>query len=156
VVPAEAAMLPLPDESVGLILNRHGRLVAAEARRVLRPGGVLLTQQVGSEDCADLNELLGAPPAHAASSWTARTAGRALEVAGFRLADVREEHPVLTFYDVGAVVYQLRLVAWQVPDFSPQRYDVPLRRLHERIGAAGRLDVRAHRFLIVAERGPAG
>jgi SAM-dependent methyltransferase len=155
VLPAEGGTLPLPDESVGLILNRHGRLVAAEVRRVLRPGGVLLTQQVGSEDCADLNELLGAPPAHAASSWTARTAGQALEAAGFHLADVREEHPVLTFYDVAAVVYQLRRVAWQIPGFSPQRYDVPLRRLHERISAEGRLDVRAHRFLIVAER-PSG
>jgi SAM-dependent methyltransferase len=60
--PAEMGTLPLPDESVSLILNRHGRLAAPEVRRVLRPGGVLLTQQVSSEDCTDLNELLGAPP----------------------------------------------------------------------------------------------
>jgi SAM-dependent methyltransferase len=152
VLPAEMGTLPLPDESVGLILNRHGRLVASEVRRVLRPGSVLLTQQVGSEDCADLNELLGASPAHAPGSHTARTAGKALSAAGLHVADVREEHPVLTFYDVGAVVYQLRLVAWQIPDFDPKRYDVPLRRLHQRIGAEGRLEVHSHRFLIIAER----
>lgn len=152
VLPAEAGTLPLPDESAGLILNRHGRLVATEVRRVLRPGGVLLTQQVGSEDCANLNEMLTAPPARARGSWTARTAAKAVSAAGLHLTDVREEHPVLTFYDVGAVVRHLRLVAWQVLDFNPGRYDVPLRRLHQRIRAEGRLDVHAHRFLIMAER----
>jgi hypothetical protein len=56
-----ASLGPLPDGSVDLILNRHGRLIAPEVRRVLCPGGVLLTQQLGSEDCADLNEMLTAP-----------------------------------------------------------------------------------------------
>ena len=152
VLPVGAEKLPLPGGSVDLVLNRHGRLVASEVRRVLRPGGVLLTQQVGSEDCADLNEMLAAPPAHARGSWTARTATRALSAAGLRLTDVRQEYPALTFYDVGAVVRHLRLVAWQVPDFDPWRYDVPLRSLHQRIRAEGRLDVLAHRFLIIAER----
>jgi len=152
VIAAEAGNVPLPDGSVDLILNRHGRLAAAEITRLLRPGGMLLTQQVGSEDCADLNEMLGAPPAHARESWTSHAAGAALSAAGLRLTDVREEYPVLAFYDVGAVIYQLRLVAWQVPDFTPGRYDAALRRLHERIQQEGRLEVRAHRFLVCAER----
>ncbi|MDQ2811822.1 MAG: class I SAM-dependent methyltransferase [Actinomycetota bacterium] len=151
-LPAERGTLPLPEGSIGLILNRHGRLVAPEVGRVLRPGGVLLTQQVGSGDCADLNELLGARQAYVPGSWTAHTAGKALEAAGLHLADVREEYPVLTFYDVGAVVYHLRLVTWQIPDFDPERYDGPLRRMHQRMSAEGRLDVHAHRFLILAGR----
>ncbi|GLY78285.1 class I SAM-dependent methyltransferase [Actinoallomurus iriomotensis] len=144
--------LPLPDASVGLVLNRHGSLAAHEVRRVLRPGGVLLTQQVGSEDCADLNEALGASPAHAPDSWTLRTASKELSAAGLRLTLMREEHPVLTFYDIGAVIYHLRMVAWQIPDFSVERYDASLRRLHQRISAEGRINVHAHRFLIAAER----
>ncbi len=151
VLRAEEGTLPLPDGSVGLILNRHGRLIAPEIRRVLRPGGVLLTQQVGREDCADLNEMLGAPPAPARGG-TARTAGQALAAAGLCLGDIREEYPVLTFYDVSAIVYHLRLVTWQIPDFSPERYDVALRHLHQRIAADGRLDCHAHRFLITAGR----
>jgi SAM-dependent methyltransferase len=145
-------MLPLPDRSIDIVLNRHGRLAAQEIQRVLRPGGILLTQQVGSDDCAALNEALGAPPAHPPGSWTLHTAGEALSAAGLRLTRREEEHPVLTFYDIGAVVYHLRLVAWQIPDFNPERYDCALRRLHRRMCAEGRLDVRAHRFLITAER----
>ncbi|MFD5315293.1 class I SAM-dependent methyltransferase [Streptomyces sp. NPDC127098] len=144
--------LPLPDGSIDVVLNRHGRLAAPEVRRVLRPGGVLLTQQVGSEDCAELNHALGAPPARPPGSWDLRTAREALSAAGMEPIRTAEEHPVLTFHDVGALVHHLRLVAWQVPDFSPERYDSALRRLHRRMCAEGRLDVRAHRFLIIAER----
>ncbi|TDC76560.1 class I SAM-dependent methyltransferase [Streptomyces hainanensis] len=70
--------LPLPDASVDVVLNRHGRLAAREVARVLRPGGVLLTQQVGSDDRAELNAALGAPPARPPGSWDLGTAGAAL------------------------------------------------------------------------------
>jgi SAM-dependent methyltransferase len=152
VVQAETQALPVPDESVDLVLNRHGRLDPAEVCRVLRPGGVLFTQQVGSEDCADLNEILEAPPAYAHGTWTAQVAGDELAAAGLHLVEAREEHPTFTFYDIGAVVYQLRLVSWQIADFEPARYDAPLRRLHQRICEHGHIDVHSHRFLITARR----
>ncbi|GAB2879816.1 class I SAM-dependent methyltransferase [Streptomyces mayteni] len=157
VLPTDAtAELPLPDASVDVVLNRHGRLAAGEVARVLRPGGELLTQQVGSDDCAELNEALGAPPAHPPGSWDLRTAGAALTAAGLELTGTREEQPVLAFLDIGAVVHHLRMVAWQIPDFTPERYDAALRRLHRRIRAEGRFAVRAHRFLISGRRPEAG
>jgi SAM-dependent methyltransferase len=142
--------LPISDASVDLVLNRHGRLVASEIKRVLRSGGVLLTQQVGSDDCADLNTWLGAPPAHPPESWTLRAANEALSAAGLRPTNTREERPLPTFYDIGAVIYHLRLVTWQIPDFRPELYDAPLRRIHEHLRDTGHLDVKAHRFLVVA------
>lgn len=140
--------LPADDAEFDLVLNRHGACDAGELARVLRPGGTLLTQQVGSDDCAALNTALGATPAYPPGSWDAAVAGAALTAAGFTLLDVREEHSTLTFADVGALVFQLRMVPWQVPDFTVERYDEPLRRLH----AAGPIVAHAHRFLIVAVR----
>ncbi|WP_327004983.1 class I SAM-dependent methyltransferase [Dactylosporangium sp. NBC_01737] len=139
---------PLPSAGFDLALNRHGACDAGELARVLRPGGLLLTQQVGSDDCASLNTALGAPPAYPPGSWDAAVAGASLTAAGFTLLDVREEHPALTFADVGALVFQLRMVSWQVPDFTVERYDEALRRLH----AAGPIVTHAHRFLILAAR----
>jgi len=144
--------LPTSDASVDLVLNRHGRLVAPEIKRVLRPAGVLLTQQVGSEDCAALNNWLAAPPMRPPDSWTLRTAHEALSAVGLRPTITHEERPLFTFYDIGAVIYHLRLVTWQIPAFSPELYDAPLRRMHEHLRDTGRLDVKAHRFLVVAER----
>lgn len=144
---APGPALPVSSASVDLVLNRHGRLDPAEVARVLTPGGTLLTQQVGSDDCAEINAALGAPPAYD-RVWTAATASEALRAAGLTVTEAREEHPAFVFHDVGALVFQLRAVAWQVPGFTVRAYDAALRRIH----ADGPLHARSHRFLIRAER----
>jgi SAM-dependent methyltransferase len=146
--------LPGGEEEFDVVLSRHGRLPAQDVARLLRPGGTLLSQQVGSDDLTELNAALGAPPPHPVR-WTAEVAAAALEAAGLQVVDVREEHPLLTFRDVGAIVYQLRAVPWQVRDFDPERYDGALRRLDAVIRAQGHFTVPAHRFLVRAQR-PAG
>jgi SAM-dependent methyltransferase len=144
------------DAEFDLLLNRHGRLDAVESARVLAGGGTLLTQHVGSDDCAELNRALGAAPRRpAAIGGDLASATAALEAAGFAIADARQEWPVLTFRDIGAVVHHLRMVSWQVPDFSVERYDSALRRLHAQIRATGGFDVRTHRYLVRAVRSSA-
>jgi len=141
--------LPIDARSVDLVLNRHGRLDSAEIARVLRPGGALLTQQVGSADCAGINEALAAPRAYD-TTWDAATAADAVTAAGLDVIEVREEWPLFTFYDIGALVFQLRAVPWQVPDFTVHRYDSALRRIDEQIRAHGEFSVHSHRFLLHA------
>jgi SAM-dependent methyltransferase len=148
---APAPTLPAGPESADLVLNRHGRLHAGEISRVLRPGGRLLTQQVGSDDCAEINESLGASPAYG-ERWDAETATTTLQAAGLTVTDVRQEHPTLVFHDVGALVFQLRQVSWQVPGFTVDRYEDALRRIDRRIRRQGEFTVHAHRFLIQAHR----
>lgn len=130
----------------------HGRIVqgplpfsGAEIARVLRPGGTFLTQQVGGSNLSGLNTLLGAPPyAHAA--WTLEVAVRQLQTAGLRLLRAEESFPPVTFNDVGAVVFQLRAVAWQISGFTVAAYRDALRRLDERMPVT----VTGHRFLVEA------
>jgi len=146
------APLTVPDGAFDLVLSRHGRITPAEVHRVLSPGGTLLTQQVGSEDCAGLTTALGAAPAHRPGSWTLRGVDAALTAAGGRVGTAREGWPLYTFTDVGAVVYQLRMVPWQTPDFTMDRYDTALRRLDAHIRTDGPLRVHSHRFLLHATR----
>ncbi len=143
--------LPGGENEFDVVLSRHGRLPAEDIARLLRPGGTLLSQQVGSDDLAGLNAALGAPAPHP-KAWTAEVAVAALEAAGLEVTDVREERPAFTFHDVGAVVYQLRAVPWQIRDFTPQRYDRELRRLHAQIRDEGHFTAIAHRFLVRAVR----
>jgi SAM-dependent methyltransferase len=140
--------LPFADKSFSLVLNRHGRFDAAGIARVLADGGTVLTQQVGSDDCVDLNHALGAPVTD--RRWNLGVATEALTAAGLDIVDAREEWPLLTFHDIGAVVYQLRMVPWQAPGFTAARYDQALRRLHARIEAEGPFAVRTYRFLVRA------
>ncbi len=143
--------LPGGEDEFDVVLSRHGRLPAADIVRLLRRGGHVLTQQVGSEDLAGLNVALGAPPAHR-QPWNADVAVAALTAAGLEVTDVREERPPVAFHDVGAVVRQLRDLPWQIRDFSPRRYQDSLERLDTFIRLHGDFTVTAHRFLVEAVR----
>ena len=50
--------LNFPDESFDVIINRHGDLNPADFFRMLKPGGVFITQQVGAENDQELVKLL--------------------------------------------------------------------------------------------------
>jgi len=134
-------------ENFDLILNRHGRLDATALANRLMPGGRLLTQQVGSRNHLELTRLLDAP---SPQSWSLSTAVAQLEAAGLRVEHADEALLPCTFRDIGAVVYQLRMVAWQVPDFNPAVYEEKLRKLHQRILTEGGLTVHEHRFYLEA------
>jgi SAM-dependent methyltransferase len=151
--------LPVEDDAVDLILNRHGRLVATEVARVLRPGGILLTQQVGSQNDIGINEALGAPPVTAPTGTTDATDAtsteavvRSLVAQGFDIVEVAEHWPDFAFADIGALVYHLKAIPWQIPDFDVTTYEPALRKLDEQIRATGPFVVRNHRYLIRARR----
>ena len=51
--------LPFADNSFDLVLNRHDFYDVNEVRRVLKPGGYFITQQVGGSNNLRLRALLG-------------------------------------------------------------------------------------------------
>jgi SAM-dependent methyltransferase len=141
--------LPFPDSSFPLAINRHESYYPAEVYRVLAPGGVFITQQVGGTHHRALNRLLGAPET-SGMAWNLAFAVDQLAGASFRVIDQREEFPETVFRDIGAVVYYLKAAPWQVPDFTVERYHDRLAALHERIEAEGSLRVSGHLFYLEA------
>jgi len=93
---------------------------------------------------------LGAPTD--GEEWTLNRARQELEVAGL-ITDHREEaFPTARFLDVEGIVYLLKVVSWQVPDFTVDRYFEQLRDLDAEIHPQGSVDVTTHRFLAVARK----
>lgn len=150
--PQTATRLPADDAEFDLILSRHGTFDPAEFWRVLSPHGVVLTQQVGVRNDLELNRALGAPADDTPGTPDFSDSVAELERIGFTILAAREAHPVSVFHDIGAVVYQLRMVPWQIPDFDIDRYDQQLRQLDRRIRQDGPLAARNHRFLIRAAK----
>ncbi len=66
--------------------------------------------------------------------------------------DLRSERLRAAFFDVGAVVYFLRLVVWTVPGFTVDGYRSQLRALHDRIERDGSFVAHSTRFLIEATK----
>ncbi len=140
-----------PEGRFDLVLNRHGRLDAPALAELLDPGGTLLTQQVGSRNQLELNEALGVQAPQAPHGWTLSVAVDQVEAAGLRVLRADEASLPFTYRDIGAVVHQLRLVAWQVPGFQPVAYDERLRALDRTIRRDGGFTVHDHRFWLEAE-----
>jgi SAM-dependent methyltransferase len=142
--------LPFAAGSFELVTSRHPvDTWWDEIARVLTPGGAYLSQQVGPHTVRELSEaLLGPLPQR--SSRDPAAARHAAERAGLVVTDLRVERPRTEFYDIGAIVYFLRLVVWTVPDFSVARYRGQLMRLHEQIQHDGAFRTSASRFLIEA------
>lgn len=77
---------------------------------------------------------------------------RGAEHAGLTVERCDLERPRTAFYDVGAVVYFLRLVPWIAPDFTVPRYRDRLLALHELIERAGVFETTASRTLVQATK----
>ncbi|HEX2907258.1 MAG TPA: class I SAM-dependent methyltransferase [Phototrophicaceae bacterium] len=144
--------LPLPDTTFDLVINRHESYDPAEVRRVLKPGGEFVTQQVGGTNDRDLNRLLGAKLNSDFDHWTLAYARKEVEAAGFEIIAAHEDFPIMRIFDVGAVVYYLKAIPWQIEDFSVESYFDQLLALHQTIQQQGYVDLHDHRFLIVARK----
>jgi SAM-dependent methyltransferase len=148
-----AAMdLPFEDGAFDLVINRHGGILAAEIHRVLAPGGWFITQQVGDRNCIQLDEALQVQPDALSAMWTMDMAAKQLEDAGLRIVLRKEEFPNTEFKDVGAVVYFLKAIAWQVTDFTVEKYYDQLAEIHNSIQTTGGFPVQQHRFYIEAQK----
>jgi SAM-dependent methyltransferase len=146
------ASIPLPASSLDLVLNRHGGYYENELFRLLKPGGIFLSQQVGGHNNTRLNELIQNQPDFKYSYWTKNVIARLLTDAGFELLKISEDFPEALFTDIGAVVFCLRIISWQIGDFSLEKYRGKLYTIHQNILAHGPLKVREHRILVEARK----
>ena len=144
--------IPLPNASLDLVLDRHGSYSEIELLRLLKPGGIFLTEQVGGQNCIRLNELLQDKVEFQYSYWTKKMITRQLTKAGFELFTVEEEFPQAEFVDIGAVVFYLRIISWQIADFTIEKYRLKLYAIHQDIQAHGPLHVHDHRILVEARK----
>jgi SAM-dependent methyltransferase len=144
--------IPLEDQQFELIINRHESYSISELDRLLKPGGRFITQQVGSRDCFELNQFLDAPFDSNAGTWSLEQEVAQFEEAGFHIERAEEALLASHFYDIGAVVFFLKIIEWQIPDFTPQKYHDRLLAMHHLKEDAGAFRARGHRFLIQASR----
>ena len=151
VVPVESEdHLPFSDDFFDLVINRHESFSAEKTIRILKPGGRFITQQVGERNLLELNRWLHSETKDLPSDYQRALACVRRE--GFEVVESQEAFTETVFRDVGAVVYYLRAVPWQVPDFSVEKYRSQLSAIHNHIQATGQYTATAHRFYIEARK----
>lgn len=144
--------LPFPNDTFDLVINRHESYDLFEVMRILKPGGIFLTQQVGPRNCVQLNQYLNAPLDRDTAKWMLRQEKQAFLDAGFEVVTCHEQVLESNFYDIGAVVFYLKVIEWQIEGFSVDKYEQRLRDMHNLIEKQGAFYATEQRFLIEAKK----
>lgn len=147
-------VLPFDDQSFDMVINRHGDYHPGEIRRVLRDGGLFITQQVGAENDRELvSLLLKEVPELPFPGQYLKIARRAFEEAGFSTIQAEEAFCPIRFRDVGALVWFAHIIEWEFPGFDVKDCLDNLFHAQEVLEREGVIMGRSHRFLLVARAG---
>ena len=145
-------ILPFEDERFDLVLNRHGDLNPEEIYRVLKPGGLFMTQQVGAENDRELVELLCGHTDLPFPDQYLKIISDQFSQTGFEILDGRECFRPIRFYDVGALVWFARIIEWEFPGFSVERCQDQLLHTQAILDEKGCIKGRIHRILMIARK----
>ena len=144
--------IPFPGGHFDLILNRDGSFCPGELFRLLRPGGVFITEQVGEDNDRDLVRRV-LPEVEKPFPHLNLTEQRAaFEAAGFQILRGEEAYRPIRFYDVGAFVWFARVIPWEFPGFSVEGCFDRLLALQEDLQRDGVIEGTIHRYLLVARK----
>jgi SAM-dependent methyltransferase len=144
--------LPFSDGSFDLVINRHGDFHPREIFRLLKPGGLFITQQVGAENDRELVTLLcGDTPIPFPEQYL-DLAEKQFRGAGFEILERGECFRPMRFFDVGALVWFARVLPWEFPGLSVDTHLEGLRRAQTLLEETGCIPGSTHRFLLVAEK----
>lgn len=138
-----------------LVIDRHGgSLSPEEIFRIVRPGGRYITEQVGDKTNKELRALFhSVQQREGEEPHNAKEAERVLANIGFVVSEVDEYSYPVRFVDVGALVFYLRAIPWEVPDFSVRKYATELVDLHQRARELGyAIDATYHAYKLVARK----
>lgn len=149
---ADCARMPFPEGQFDLVLNRHGDFCASELRRVLKPGGLFLTQQVGEDNDRDLVEQLlpGTPKPFPGCNLREQRAR--LEQAGLTVLKAEECYRPIRFFDVGALVWFAHVIEWEFPGFTVDGCLDRLLEMQRILEERGAIEGTIHRYLLAAKK----
>jgi SAM-dependent methyltransferase len=146
----ENDQIPYDDDSFDLIISRHESFDADEVYRCLKPGGIFITQQIGGLNSHDLAvKILG----DFEPMYKEVTKENLVSMMNrFEILNVDESFTHLKFYDIGAIIYFAKIIEWEFPGFSVEKYYDQLADLEHELQRKGYVHSLEHRIIVVAQK----
>ena len=144
--------LPFENDTFDMIINRHESFDIEEVRRILKPNGMFITQQVGGKNNEILSKALIKDFNPKFPGNTLGTRLKEIEENLFEVLYAREFFPFLRFKDIRAIVYFAKIIEWEFPNFSVDSCFQELCELNEEIKVKGYIESIEHRFIIVCRK----
>lgn len=144
--------MPFADESFDVVINRHGSYDINEIFRVLKKGGLFITQQVGELNDRELVELVLPSVPVTFSDHNLKSQVKSFENAGFQVIESGEAFRPIIFYDTAAFVWFAKIIEWEFVGFSVDKCFEKLLHVEEEILKNGFISGNIHRFFIAARK----
>ncbi len=139
--------LPLRDASFDLVLDRHEALEPAEVARVLAPGGLVITQQVGPDNWPELRSFF---PRKTQFPDHYREYQQGFARAGLTVTEARWHEERVAFASLADIGFMLAVAPWFIEDFDSEREVDELIALEDAHRTADGIVLTEMRYLIVA------
>ncbi len=149
----DARELQFPDNAFDVVLNRHCYVNVVETARVLRPGGVFVTQQVAQNNTLNIIEAFDWTPSSFGEEWwqPITDLSSSFRELGFRI-EVQDEYDVsYWFRDLPSLVFWLKAVPLPEP-FDPEIHWRAVKAFVEKNSTARGISTNEHRELLVVRK----
>jgi SAM-dependent methyltransferase len=148
----DCSQMPFENSRFDIVINRHGDYCVSELRRVLKKGGLFITEQVGEDNDRELVELLlpGTPKPFPGLNLQEQV--KLFEQAGFEILNRDECFRPIKFFDVGALVWFARIIEWEFPGFSVDACFDRLLKAQQILKELGAIEGRIHRYMLIARK----
>ncbi len=148
VLNASSERTPYSDATFDLVLSRHEAIEPPDIVRILRPGGVFLTQQVAKEQWRELTPFF---PNRTVFPDHFVDYARAFEAAG--LSVTTQHHTWRAAYPtLGELAYLLMIAPWEFAGFDPMRDIDSLLGVEEACGTDEGIVLTHARYLMIAHK----
>ncbi|MGX7163627.1 class I SAM-dependent methyltransferase [Enterococcus massiliensis] len=147
----DGELLPFKDKHFDFVSNSHAFFNFSEVKRVLKPGGYFITQQVGDLNGLPLSTKLIDDYTKPRFDLHLSKVVRSLTEHGFEILYENEAYPVQKFFDMDGLIYYCRTIPWEFPGFSVATHKEQLYFLREELKRNGYIYNLEHRFMIVAK-----
>lgn len=146
----ENDLLSFPEDSFDLVINSHESFSVSEVKRVLKPNGLFISQQVGDFNGLNLASRLIPSAKKEHFSFHLSIVKGELESNQFQVLFCDEAYLNQQFFDMDSLIFYARTIEWEYPDFSVEKNFNELRMLHEELQRHGFIYNMQHRFVFVA------
>ncbi|MDC7237823.1 MAG: methyltransferase domain-containing protein [Sphaerochaetaceae bacterium] len=148
----EDTTIPYPDQKFDTIINRHEAFSIKEVKRILKPNGIFITQQVGGLNDYSFSKLINPNYVPPYLDNNLNTISKELKKNEFRILLAKEEFNPIKFFDTEAFIYFAKIIEWEFPNFSVKKNIKELKKIEKLINTTGYICANEHRFLIVAQK----
>lgn len=143
-------MIDYPDNSFDIVINRHESFNVEEVKRVLRPNGMFITQQVGGKNGNRLSNMLIPNFQPKYKDLNLKNTVQNLKKLNIDIIYADEYFPYQKFFNMKALIYYANTIEWEFPGFSVEDNFDQLLNAFKELTRRGYVLNYEHRFIIVA------